>query len=602
MEKLSDYVMRFVAQQGVEHVFMLAGGGAMHLNDSLGRCSGLKYVCNLHEQASAISAEAYARVTNNLGAALVTTGPGSTNTITGVAGAWLDSTPVLFISGQVKRADLKRDSGVRILGVQEIDIVTIVKTITKYAVTIEDPSEIRYHLEKAVYLALHGRRGPVWLDIPLDVQATQIDPEKLKGFTTLKAKPVSIGADALAAKVTQLVAMLNESYRPVLLAGNGIRMAGAEKIFLQLAERLGIPVLTTWLGLDLIADDHPLCFGRPGSLAPRGANFTLQNSDLLLVVGSRLDMAMTAYAHDRLARGAKKVMVDVDHAEIQKMQTPIHLPIVADALEFLNELAQQAGSIHSGRWLDWAKCCRDWKARYPLVLQEHRDNGGALSMYHFSEALSDEMAEGDVIAPGSSGFAIEIFLLCLKIKQGQRCFHNRGTGSMGFGLPAAIGAAVASGLRTICVEGDGGLQMNVQELATVQRLGLPIKLFIANNDGYASIRASQSGYFHLLTGADSTSGMTLPDLEAVAKAYDLPFVRISEKSTLNQQIREVLEFSGPIVCEVIVAPNEERIPRASSYIKPDGSMGSKPLEDLFPFLDRKEFRSNMFIPTIEDGI
>jgi acetolactate synthase I/II/III large subunit len=596
--KLSHYVMDFVARQGVKHFFMLSGGGAMHLNDSLGRCAGLKYVCNLHEQAVAIAAEGYARISNHLGAALVTTGPGGTNTVTGVAGAWLDSTPVIFISGQVKRADLKRDSGVRILGVQEIDIVSIVKTITKYAVTIEDPATIRFHLEKAVHLAMTGRRGPVWIDIPLDVQAAQIDPAQLEGFTPPPS--ATTNETSLSQQVTELVALLRQAKRPVLLAGNGIRMAGGEKTFLPLVEKLGIPVLTTWLGLDLIPDAHPLCFGRPASLAPRGANFTLQNSDLLLVVGSRLDMAMTAYAHDRLARGAKKVMVDIDAAEIRKMQTPIHLPIVADAAKFLTELVRQAETVPTGLWSDWVKKCQEWKAKYPLVQPEHRTGAGTLSMYHFSEALSDEMAENDVIAPGSSGFAIEIFLLCLKIKAGQRCFHNRGTGSMGFGLPAAIGAAVASGQRTICVEGDGGFQMNVQELATVQRLGLPIKIFVANNDGYASIRASQQGYFKLLTGADRTSGVTLPDLEAVTKAYGLPFLRIADKTHLNQQIRQVLESSGPIVCEVMVAANEERIPRASSYIKPDGSMGSKPLEDLFPFLEREEFKQNMLIPTIED--
>jgi acetolactate synthase-1/2/3 large subunit len=597
--KLSHYVLDLVARQNVKHVFMLSGGGAMHLNDSLGRCQGLKYVCNLHEQACAIAAEAYARVTNHLSAAMVTTGPGSTNAVTGVAAAWLDSTPVIFISGQVKRADLKRDSGVRILGVQEIDIVSIVGSITKYAVTIEDPASIRYHLEKAVHLALSGRRGPVWIDIPLDVQAAQINPDTLAGFTPAEPDKTKIAGN-LRQEVGQLVQMLNQAKRPVLLAGNGIRAAGGEKVFMEVVQSLGIPVLATWLGFDLIPDAHPLYFGRPGSLAPRGANFTLQNSDLLLVVGSRLDMAMTAYSHERFARGAKKIMVDIDGAEIRKMKTPIHLPIVADAKAFLEELKAQAGTVHHPDWQPWIQKCQEWKARYPLVLPEHRNMANHLSMYHFSEALSDELAPGDVIVPGSSGFAIEIFLLCLKIKPDQRSFHNRGTGSMGFALPAAIGAAVASGKRTICVDGDGGFQMNIQELATVERLGLPIKFFVANNDGYASIRASQSGYFKQLVGADRTSGMTLPDLGAVTKAYGLPFVRIAGKTDLNQQIRAVLAMDGPVVCEVIVAPNEERIPRAASYIKSDGSMGSKPLEDLFPFLDRDEFRKNMLIPPIEE--
>lgn len=597
--KLSDYVMEFVADQGVKHVFMLAGGGAMHLNDSLGGCNGLKFVCNLHEQAVAIAAEGYARITNGLAAALVTTGPGGTNTVTGVAGAWLDSTPVLFISGQVKRADLKRDSGVRVLGVQEIDIVSIVKTITKYAVTIEDPTTIRYHLEKAVHLALTGRRGPVWIDIPLDVQAAQIDPTTLKGFDA-SAESSTSATTQLREQVAELVKMLNSAERPVFLVGNGIRAANGVDEFLKVAEALQMPVLTSWLGMDLIGEDNPLCIGRPGSLAPRGANFTLQNSDLLLIVGSRLDMAMTAYAHDRLARGAKKVMVDIDNAEIRKMKTPIHLPIIADAKQFLEELSRQLKAINPSRWAPWLKRCQGWKDKWPMVTPEHRNFPMHLSMYHFSEALSDALAPTDIIAPGSSGFAVEIFLLCLKIKQGQRQFHNRGTGAMGFAQPAAIGAAVASGRRTICVDGDGGFQMNVQELATVERLGLPIKFFVINNNGYASIRTSQKNYFKRLAGADPTSGVTLPDLAELAKAYSLPFERIKGKSDLAPVIKKVLASPGPVVCEVVVAPDEERVPRASSYIKADGSMGSKPLEDLFPFLDREEFRKNMIVPTIED--
>jgi acetolactate synthase-1/2/3 large subunit len=589
--------MDFLAHQNVKHVFMLAGGGAMHLNDALGRCAGLSYVCNLHEQAVAISAEAHARVTNNLSAALVTTGPGGTNTVTGVAGAWLDSTPVIFISGQVKRADLKRDSGLRILGSQEIDIVSIVKSITKYAVTIEDPQSIRYHLEKAVYLANVGRRGPVWIDVPLDVQAAQIDPDSLPGF---RPEHKTVASSSLRDQVTHFIQLLNKASRPVILAGNGVRCAGAEKLFLALAETMGVPVLTTWLGLDLIPDAHRLCFGRPGSLAPRGANLTLQNSDLLLVIGSRLDMATTAYSHERLAREAVKIMVDIDEAEIRKMKTPIHLQVVSDAKDFLLELQAQMGSVQRNRWEPWIETSAAWKAKYPLVLEEHRNLAGSLSMYHFSEALSDELAAGDLIVPGSSGFAIEIFLLCLKIKEAQRCFHNRGTGSMGFALPSAIGAAVASGRRTICVDGDGGFQMNVQELATVERLALPIKCFVANNDGYGSIRASQSGYFNLLVGADKSSGMTLPNLEAVTRAYGIPYTRIEDKQNLNSQIRAVLSTDGPILCEVMIALNEERIPRASSYIRADGSMGSKPLEDLFPFLPREEFLANMIVKPLDE--
>jgi acetolactate synthase-1/2/3 large subunit len=598
--KLSDFVMDFVARQGVKDVFMLAGGGAMHLNDSLGRTPGLRYVCNLHEQACAMAAEGHARVTNHLSACLVTTGPGGTNTVTGLVGAWLDSVPVLFISGQVKRPDLKRDSGVRIMGVQEVDIVSIVKSITKYAVTIEDPATIRYHLEKAVHLALSGRRGPVWIDIPLDVQASQIDASTLQGFTPEPAADPAKTAAQLRQEVSQVVQMIKKAKRPVLLVGNGVRAAGAEKLFLELAGKLGIPVLTTMLGLDLIPDDHPLCFGRPGTLTARVSNFTIQNCDLLLVIGSRLDMALTGYAHERLARAAQKIMVDIDPAEIRKMKTPIHLPIIADAGAFLTELKAQIGGIPCQSWKPWVQKCQDWKQRYPLVLPQHYNMPDHLSMYHFCEVLNEETADGDVFVPGSSGFAIEIFLLCLRIKPEQRHIHNRGTGSMGFALPQSIGAAVGSGKRVISVDGDGGFIMNIQELATVQRLGLPIKYFVANNDGYASIRASQSGYFKQLVGADRTSGMTLPDLGEVTRAFRLPFARISDKKDLNKQIRAVLDAKGPVVCEVMVAPNEERIPRSASYIKADGSMGSKPLEDLFPFLDREEFKQNMLIPPIEE--
>jgi acetolactate synthase-1/2/3 large subunit len=320
--KLSDYVMQVVADQGVRQVFMLPGGGAMHLNESLGQRTDLEYVCNLHEQAASIAAEAYAKVTDTLGVVMVTSGPGGTNAVTGVASAYLDSMPVLAISGQVKRADLKRDSGVRILGVQEVDIVSIVRSITKYAVTIDDPSTIRFHLEKAIHLASSGRRGPVWIDIPLDVQAAEIDPAELPSFVP----PVPVADSSLATQVEELLGLFRSSERPVLVAGNGIRAAGAVQEFRRAIEGLDVPVLTTWLGMDLLPDGHRLFAGRPGSIAPRGANFALQNADMMLVVGARLDMAFTGYAHDKLARGAIKAMVDIDEAEITKMRTPIHLP------------------------------------------------------------------------------------------------------------------------------------------------------------------------------------------------------------------------------------------------------------------------------------
>ena len=601
MMKLSDYVMQQLAERGVRHVFMLPGGGAMHLNDSLARRPEIEYIGMLHEQAVSIAAEAYARVTNTLGVALVTTGPGGTNAVTGITGAYLDSTPCLFLSGQVKRADLKRDSGVRILGVQEVDMVSIVTPITKYAATVIEPESVRYHIEKAIHLAKTGRPGPAWLEFPLDVQGAPIDPARLEGFTPTPPQ-VDPKAPPLAEQVARLIALLNEAQRPVILAGNGIRLAGAAAEFLRVVERLNVPILTTWLGLDLIPADHPLCFGRPGSIAPRGANFTLQNCDLLIAIGTRMDMALTAYAHDRLARAARKVMVDVDPAEIRKMRTTIHLPIVADAGDFLRELLRQVEALRPVDRSGWVEWCRVRREKYPLVLPEHRaPRPGAVSMYHFSEVLSEELEEGDVIAPSSSGFQSEIFILCFRVKRGQRIFHNRGTGSMGFGLPASIGACLASGRRrTVSVDGDGGIQMNIQELATVVRLNLPIKTFVINNDGYASNRSSQRNYFNLLVGADPSSGLYLPDIRKVAEAYGVGTARIDSAEGLREGIRAVLRRPGPVVCEVVVPPDEERQPVVKSQPRADGSMVSKPLEDLWPFLPRDEFLSNMIIPPVED--
>jgi len=595
--KLSDYVMQVVAEQGVKHVFMLPGGGAMHLNESLGRRADLEFVCNLHEQAVAIAAEANAKITNKLSVAMVTTGPGGTNAVTGVASAWLDSMPCLVISGQVKSDDLKRDSGVRILGVQEIDIVSIVDSITKYAVTIEDPSTIRFHLEKAIHLALSGRRGPVWIDIPLDVQAAQIDPANLPGFSP----PAEESSGDLTGQVSQLLALLKDAKRPVVVAGYGIRSAGAVPEFHQAMDKLQIPVLTTWLGMDLVPESHPLYAGRPGSIAPRGANFTLQNSDLMLVIGSRLDMALTGYAHDKLAREAVKVMVDIDEAEIRKMKTEIHLPIVADAAAFLHELNGQLGRSELPSYADWVKRCQDWKERYPIVQQEYRDETDGVSTYCLSEALSEELASEDIVASGSSGTAVELFLLSFQTKTNQRVLHSRGLGAMGFGLPASIGACLGAGRkRTICVDGDGSFQMNVQELETMRRLQLPIKVFVINNEGYASIRSSQANYFDHLVAADRTSGLSLPSVKDVATAYGLPAFVIESQQDLRQQIRNVLETPGPVVCEVLAPGSETRAPRLSSMQRPDGSMVSKPLEDLWPFLSRDEFLENMIVRPIEE--
>jgi len=599
MIKLSDYVIQFVAAQGVKHVFLVTGGGAMHLNESLSRCAELEAVCNSHEQASAIAAESYAKATNHLGVCLVTTGPGGTNTVTGVAGAWLDSTPVFFISGQDTRPDgmFHADGtprGMRQLGVQEVDIVSIVRPITKYAVTITEPCSIRYHMERALHEATGGRPGPVWIDIPLDVQAAQIDLEGLSGFSA-EAEVWEV-----TASVQRIVEMLSMAERPLIFAGNGIRLARAEKDFTEWIQRLKIPVVATWCAADLIASDDPLFVGRPGSVAARGANFALQNCDLLVAIGVRLDFAITGYAPEKLARGARKVVVDIDQAELDKLHPHIEEPVHTDARVFLREILRH--DIHRGERHCWNERCSDWKTVYGVVTDEHRKPEGRVSIYHLAEVIGTESDARDLLVSGSSGSGIEIFLLACPTRTGQRIFHTAGLGAMGFGLPGAIGVCLAGGRqRTICVDGDGGFQFNIQELETVRRLQLPIKFFVLNNDGYASIRASQTNFFgQARIGCDANTGVTLPDLSRVAAAYGLATAVISDQRDLRASVRRVLDMPGPVVCDVRVIPDEARAPRLSSYQKPDGSMVSRPLEDLWPFLPRPEFLSNMIVPVLEE--
>lgn len=600
--KLSDWIFRFLADRGVTHVFMLTGGGAMHMNDSLGTATGIDYVCTSHEQAAAMAAESYAKTTGGLGVCLVTAGPGGTNAITGVAGAWLDSTPMLVLSGQAKRADLKGNSGVRQMGVQEVDIVSMVSPITKYAVTVMEPNEIRFHMEKAVHLALTGRPGPVWLDVPLDVQGAIIDAAALKGFQPPPDEIPGLASTAEIGKaVQQTIELLNAAERPVVLIGNGVRLAGARQPMRTLVERLGLPVLTTWPAHDMVPDDHPLMVGRPGPLAPRGANFTLQNSDWLLSIGARLDLVVTGYAPQNFARAAKKIMVDIDAAEVRKLHGTIDIPVCADARTFIEEMLRRIASVKPRDRSAWDRRWKEWQTKYPVVLPEYRNLSDGVSTYVLGEAIGEATRPDDVIVSGSSGAGIEIFCLAVRLKEGQRLFLTTALGAMGNGLPGLIGACVANERRrTITVDGDGGLQLNIQELETARRLRLPIKLFVLNNDGYASIRTSQSRYFGRLAGADATSGVTLPPLQGVVEAFGLPYARIDHDRGLVDRVRALLDAPGPIVVEVMTPREEPRGPSLSSMRKPDGSMVSKPLEDLWPFLPREEFLSNMIVPPVDE--
>ena len=590
--KLSDYVVEFIAQLGVRHVFMIPGGGAMHLNDSLGKCRRLTYVCNLHEQGSAIAAEAYGQY-SGLGVIMVTSGPGGTNALTGVAGAWLESTPMLVISGQVKTSDLVGDRGVRQIGFQEIDIVAMAKPITKFAVTVTDPARIRQCLEEAAWKATHGRKGPVWVDIPLDVQAADINPMGLDGFRL--PKPDATSDSRIKAVALRARDLLSSAQRPVVLAGNGIRHAGAIELFLKWAESIGIPILTTWKALDFLPDNHLLYVGRPGAVGQRAANFAQQKSDFFLSIGARLDNGQTAYNHRNFAPRAAKVIVDVDPAEIAKLQMPIAASLAADAGAFLAELIGCSKGHPFPDWGDWRRRCDSWKERFPIVLESYRSVSGGVHNYVLVETIGRLLRPGDILIPGSSGACSEVTSQAVPAAAGIRFINTHGLGSMGFGVPAALGACLASGgERTVCIDGDGGFPMNAQELAVISRLNLPIKFFILNNGGYNSIRATQINYFdRRFVACDAGSGLSFPNLAKTAESCGVSFSRIDSQVELSDKLSTILSEPGPTVCDVAMASDQFTQPKVSSKQQADGRMVTMPMEDLWPFLDRNEFDSIM---------
>lgn len=606
--KLSDYVMKFLADRGADTVFTLPGGGAMHLVDSLGREKRLKAAGYLHEQAAAIAADAYAQYTGKTGIVLVTTGPGSTNALTGTAASWIDSTPVLVLSGQAKRSDISGISatgkpGPRQKGVQEVDIVSMVKGITKYAITVMKPEEIRFHLEKALWLAEHGRKGPVWLDIPLDVQGATIDSDLLAGYEP-EAENENNGINsadynsAVKEYAEKTAVLLKNSHRPVILAGNGIRMAGAEKPFLELAAKLKIPVLTTWRSADFFDENDPVYFGRPGAMASRDANFIQQNCDFILILGARLDLPQVGHNYGLLAREAKKTVVEADPLEMEKLAMPIDVKAVCDAGDFIREFARTAVAPECKEWLDY---CNKMKEKYRGRFGYLPKSLGRINTYDFVDILSEEMTADDVFVPGSSGSCAEITMQAFRVKKGQRIFNTPGLGSMGFGLPASSGAAIASGRRVITVIGDGGLQHNIQTFETIKRLCLPVKIFILDNNGYGSIRMMQTRHFKgNYVCCDKESGMSIPDCCEVAKAYGIQSFRVKSADNLKESVRKALSMPGPVLCALEVEPWLETAPRTSSYVKPDGSIVSRPLEDLWPFLDRKEFLEDMIIKPVEE--
>lgn len=591
MIKLSDYIAQFIVKTGVKDVFMITGGGAMHLNDSFGTCRGLKYFCCHHEQALAIAAEVYARL-SGLAVVNVTTGPGGTNTMTGLIGAWLDSLPVIFISGNVRTPFLGAGkNGLRQLGIQELNIVDVVKPVTKYAVQVTDPARIRFELEKAVYLAQSGRKGPVWLDIPLDVQAAMIDENTLQSFIPPKKTKV------LNSKVIQkTIELLHHSKRPVLIAGGGIRLSGGEKELLALIDKLNIPVVTGMSAHDLVPSDHPLYFGRPGPFGERVGNFVVQNSDCVLSIGSRLHLWDIGMTSGGFAKKAKKIIVDIDPAELKKSTIQADVAVESDAKVFISKLLKSPKLPKIlKKESEWLQYCRNLRKQYSVVLPEYKIQKKYVNSYYFIDMLSRELEDGEIIVT-ANGTAFTATRQAFYVKKNQRLISNIGCASMGYDLPGAIGAAVATGgnKRIICIAGDGSIQMNLQELQTIVHHALPIKIFVLSNDGYLAIRNTQDTFFKSrYVGADKAHGVSCPDILKVAKAYGIPAYRLNNQKGMKKMIQKVLHAKGPVICDIVMDPKQPLIPKASSLILPDGSMQSKPLEDMYPFLDREEFKNNM---------
>lgn len=607
--KLSDYIFDHLNKyHGIEKIFMISGGGAMHLNDSVGKNKRLSYLCNHHEQASAIGAEGYARISGKPGVVVVTTGPGGTNTITGLIGQWLDSVPVLYISGQVKYETTIAscsDLGLRQLGDQEINIVDIVKPVTKYAAMVDNPLDIKYHLDKALFIAQNGRKGPVWLDIPLDIQASIINTEQLKAFETPSEQ--SFNQQEANQKISQVLDLLEKAERPVIIAGNGIRSSGAEDIFLTLINKLNIPVVTSFLGCDLLPTDHALYAGKVGTIGNRPGNYAVQNADVLLCIGTRNNIRQISYNYKAFAREAKKIVIDIDPAELNKPTLKIDLPICCDAKYFIEQLYEKSGTMTFPSYEKWIAWNHVRLQKYPAFSPEYaEETGKGVHPYFLVKELSECLGENDIVTTGNATPSIVYFQLG-RIKKNQRVLWNSGCASMGYGLPAAIGAAFAldkeslKNTNIISLCGDGSLQMNIQELQTLKTHQFPIKIFVFDNKGYISIIQTQTNFFEgRLTACNGQCGVDVPDFAKVAEAYGLKTVIIDKHENIQEKITEVLHTQGPVVCHVKLQTDYKFLPKIASFQKADGTMVSRPLEDMYPFLPREEFLENMIIKPIEE--
>ena len=592
MIKLSDFVAKRLKEiYDITNVFMISGGGAMHLNDSFGKY--IPYICNHHEQACAIAAEGYARVNQKLAVVNVTTGPGGLNCLNGVFGQWTDSVPVLYISGQVKLTTTLSscpEIPLRQLGDQEVDIISVVKPVTKYAVMLKDKNDIEYVLDKAVYLATHGRKGPVWIDIPLNLQAAMIDESKLKKYNF---KEDELILQDISNEINKLVDLINVSKRPVIVAGHGIRLAGAKNDFLHLTDELNIPVVTSMNGFDIIPDDNKNFIGRIGTVANRAGNFALQNADLVITIGSRNNIRQISYNWENFAKNAKLVCVDIDNAELNKPTLKPFLKINADAKHFINLLLSKKCKFDNMDWMNFCRCLKD---KYPPVCEAERIGNNPIEPYYFMDELIKLFKEDELVV-GGNGTAFLLPFQVGKVKKNQRFIWNSGDASMGYDLPAAIGACIANECkRTICLAGDGSIMMNLQELQTIKHYNLPIKLFVLNNGGYISIQQTQKNFFEgRFTACTVDSGVTLPNFTAIGKAFGINTFKIDSVDNLKQNIQDILNEDGPILCEVMLSPGYIFAPKLSAKKLEDGTMISPSLEDMYPFLERDEYRKNMLV-------
>jgi acetolactate synthase-1/2/3 large subunit len=594
MIKVSDYIAKRLTEHGICDVFMISGGGAMHLNDSLGNNPKLKYWTNHHEQACAIAAEGYYRASSKMAVVNVTSGPGGLNCLTGVMGQWTDSIPVLYISGQVKYETTTyscKELGLRQLGDQEVDIISVVKSLTKYSTVLENPYDVKKEIDKAIYIANTGRKGPVWLDIPLNVQAAMIDELKLEEFSAFE--PVANKTPELIKKVDEVTKLILNSKHPVIIAGHGIRLSGGTDVFRQLIGKLNIPVVTTFNGIDLIPLNHPNYAGRVGTLGNRSGNFTLQNADLIICLGSRNNIRQASYNWQNFGNRAVKVIVDIDRAELNKPTLKPDIPVQADIKSFCEILLTMVNKTSVPDFSAWMTWTKERLLRYPSVLTEFKTSR-EIHPYYFVKRLTELLGCDSVLVAGNGTACVAAFQAG-DVKEGQRMFWNSGCAAMGYDLPASIGASIGLGSKeVICLAGDGSIQMNLQELQTLKQFDLPIKIFYLNNDGYISIKQTQDNFFEgRKVACDRTSGVSFPDFMKIAKAYDLPSASLSTTDDIDNKLEKILKQKGPVLCEVILSNNYIFSPKVSSEKLPDGSMKSKPLEDMFPFLDRTEYNSNI---------